>query len=666
MSFSRLFDPIDVGPIALPNRIMSSANFSGLSEENLPSERLAYYHGEKARGGVGVTILEEMPVSPSTRFALPASIFAFDRRSIPGFRLLTDRVHHFRGAAFGQLIHRGAHAFGFDPRGLAVKKQDAPSQLPSLVSPDGYSVPHEISLDQIGREVEFYGATASNLVEANFDGIEIKCDSSSLPIQFLSPLTNHRNDEYGGSLANRLRFLDLVISEIYKVTNGKRALGIKMPGDEFVPGGLKLEDMQQVARHIENSGKVDYISIGAGNLGFDPDYNTPSAYYEQGLFVHLAEGIKKSISGRVKVAALGRITEPAFADSVISSGKADMVMMMRALIADPELPNKARDGRTTEIIPCIGCNQGCLGHVLSFRPTCCILNPATSREKEWGIGTLKSAYPPKNILVISAGPAGIEFSKIAAARGHKVTVLERSSSIGGQTRLASLLPGRKEFVRAIRYWQEELKRLGVMVKLNHQATLKEILGSNSDVVVFATGASERPVGFSPAFSTPEGVEFIRDSSEISNLNPGSFRSAVVYDDRGDFYALGWSELLLEKGAKRVTILTRNPTVGQFVEPWTKFTANKRLQSRGVKFVGDSYLRKVTADSVTYYNIYSNEETTVDSEQTYFVSWPKSEDELLREFSKSAAQTQVYSIGDCVSPRSVEEAVFEGHKLAREI
>ncbi len=656
-----------MGPIRLRNRIVSSANFSGLSENHLPGERLAYYHAEKARGGVGVTILEEMPVSPTTRFALPRSIFAYQRESIPGFRLLTSKVHEYGAATFGQLIHRGAHAYGFDPIGFSVKLQSAPSQFPSLVTPDGYSVPHQMDSKQIEAEARNYAITASNLLEANFDGVEIKCDSSSLPIQFLSPITNARKDEYCGSLENRLRFLDLVVSEVYRVTNGKKVLGIKMPGEESVAGGLNQKDMQEVATHLERNGKIDYIAVGAGNLGFDPDYNTPSAYYPQGLFVHLAEGIKKATSGRTKVVALGRITDPAFADSVISSGRADMVIMMRALIADPELPNKAREGRVAEIIPCIGCNQGCLGHVLSNRPTSCILNPTISREKDWGIGTLKRSEHPKKVLIVGAGPAGLECARILAIRGHSVTMFEESESIGGKTRLASLLPGRTEFARAIEFWKAEINRLNVDLRLKTKGTVANIQEANPDVVVFATGAKNRKVGYSPAFPPPEGIEFVRDASDIALHTEGSISHAVIYDDRGDFQALGWAGLLVEKkGAKIVVIVTRNSSVGQYVEPWTRYTANKRLLTKGVKFLCDSYLKKVKQGSVICYNIYSNEEAEIKADTTYFVSWPESNDDLAREAVVGLRGIETYSIGDCVSPRSVEEAVFEGHELGRRV
>ena len=667
--FPKLFSPIKVGPLTLRNRLVSSANYTALSENNLPSERFAYYHAEKAKGGLAMTLTGELPVSPACRYSLPRSIRAYDPACIPGFKVMTEMVHRYGALAAAQLQHSGARQYGFDPTGMSVKLTMAPSNLPTTVDEDGYSVPMSMDSSQIEMELQYYKQTATNLIEAGFDGLEIKSDSSSLPAQFLSPLTNKRSDEYGGSLENRMRFLDQVISLVHEATGGKKIIGIKIPGDEFNQKGLSHADIRAVARHIDRENSVNYIMVGGGNLGFDPDLNTPSAYYPQGLFVSLAEGIRKEVSERVKVITLGRIVDPSFAEEVISSGKADLVSMMRAIIADPELPRKASQGRVSEIIPCIACNQGCLLHVLSNRPTTCILNPATGREKEWGIGTIRRASEKKRVVVVGAGPAGIECARIARERGHEVFLYEKSGSIGGQTLLASNLPGRKELSRAISFWKGEIERLGIKLYLNHKFTPEEVDSIEPDVVVCATGikAEEDNSVRSPAFPPPKGVQFLKPLSNIAKDGKNS-GDALIYDDRGDFQALGWTELLADSGSRRVTLVTRHPMVGLFVEPWTRLTAFKRLAPKGVKFVVDSYLKEVRADSAVYVNSFSKEETSIPSQETYFVSWPLPENTLyneLVELSKSK-NIKLFSIGDCAAPRSIEEAVFEGHDLGRKL
>jgi 2,4-dienoyl-CoA reductase-like NADH-dependent reductase (Old Yellow Enzyme family)/thioredoxin reductase len=663
-SFPFLSSPLSVGSLTLRNRFVSSANYTALSIDNLPTERYARYHAEKAKGGLALTITGELVVSPSCKYSLPRSIHAYDRNCIPGFKLMTEMVHENGALAVAQLQHAGARGYGFDPYGLSVKLPMAPSNLATTVDPDGYTVPISMDESQIQQELEYYRIAATNLLEAGFDGVEIKSDSSSLPIQFLSPLTNKRNDEYGGTLENRMRFLDLLISVIHEVTSGRKIMGIKIPGDEFVEGGLSREAILQVARHIDRANSVDYIAVGGGNLGFDPDLNTPSAYYPQGLFVELAQGVRAAISKRVKVIALGRIIDPLFAEDVVASGKSDLVSMMRAMIADPHLPRKTFEGRTSEIIPCIGCNQGCLTHVLTNRPTACVLNPVTGREKEWD--EVLESKEKKKILVIGAGPAGIEFARLSSMRGHTITLFEREDRIGGQTNLMASLPGRMDTKRAISFWKSEIDRLNIKLILNHNVGVKEIIELRPDAVVFATGATNLDNTVSPAFPKPAGTRFLKSLEDLSLLQEGSLTNhkAVVYDDRGDFQALGWVELLVGAGA-RVTLLTRHSLVAPFVEPWTRLTACKRLLPKGVTFVADSYLKEIKRDSVIYFNIFNKIETEVESNFTYFVSWPLPENSLYNELKKNK-QIKSYSIGDCRAPRSLEEAIFEGHELARRL
>jgi 2,4-dienoyl-CoA reductase-like NADH-dependent reductase (Old Yellow Enzyme family) len=626
--FDQLFSPIQLGRTIVRNRIVSSANYSGLGENNLPSERLAEYHAEKARGGIGITIVEELPVSATSKFSHERSIYAFDKKCVPGFRLLTSKVHEYGALTLGQFMHVGLNTTGFDPWGIETKLTIGPSTIPSIASPDGYSVAQEMSTNQIEKEASNYALAATNLLDAGFDGVEIKSDAGALPMQFLSPITNKRTDEYGGSLDNRMKFLDLVIDEIYGVTNGSKILGIKLVSNEFVEGGLSKADVKEIAKHIDSFGKVDYTAA-SGNPGIDPDYNTPSAYYPQAVFVDLAENIKSSVSPRLKVMTLGRITDPSVAEGIIAANQADFVIMMRAIIADPELPRKAREGRVSEIIPCIGCNN-CLHRVLSGRPTGCLLNPVTAREKQWGIGTIQKAEKKRSILIIGAGPAGIECARIAAMRGHDVTIYEKGLSIGGQTKIAEKIPPLAELKKAIEFWEAEIQRLGISIRLNHNATLADIEMEGPEVIVLATGGIYSRKGFSPAFaSPPDGYEILRDISELATRKPGndSFDNhIVIYDDRGDIQGLGWAELALDQGGI-VTFLTRNPTPAMYAPDWSLHTALKRLLPRKLKIETNVYLKKIEQTRVTFVHLYTQEEKTIDSNQTYYLSWPEPENKL---------------------------------------
>jgi thioredoxin reductase len=341
--------------------------------------------------------------------------------------------------------------------------------------------------------------------------------------------------------------------------------------------------------------------------------------------------------------------------------------MMRALIADPELPKKAKDGRVDEIIPCIGCNQGCLGHVLNDRSTSCILNPVISREEVWGSGTLMKSETPKKVIIVGAGPAGIECARICAVRGHEVTLFERDMSIGGQAILASNLPGRNDLKRALNFWRKEIERLAIDLKLGEEITSKSIIQSNPDVVVCATGSNKSAQGISPAFPPPKGIEFLRHVEEISRLAPGerNSKNCMIYDDRGDFQALGWAELSALSGAQ-TTLVTRNSMSGMYVEPWTRLTAYKRLNKLRVRLIPDSFPKEINEHNVSCFNVYNADiRNTIDSDFTYFLGWQVSRNELFNELKQEVSVNfKVFAIGDCRSPRSIEEAIYEGHELAR--
>jgi len=423
--FKKLLEPIQIGPFKLRNRVVSSATYSAMAENGLFTEQPIYYYTEKAKGGVALIITEELAVHPSTALGLYRNVKAYDSNAIKSFQALSDSIHRYGAYVIGQLWHGGIHVLNKDPHGQLIQPAWAVSSIPSVVMSDGYSVPKEMSIEEIHEIQEGYVKSAQNLLKGGFDGVEIHSSHGYLPQQFLSPLYNKRNDKYGGSFENRLRFLLEIIEMLYEVTKNKKILGIRLVGDELFQGGLTLEDTKKIATILDSTEKIDYLNITHGSIQHNVHLNVPPMYYEQGFLVYLAATIKRYVK-RAKVFAVGRITNPIQADEIISRGDADLVVMTRAIIADPELVNKCAEGKLDDIIPCIGCNQACLGHVLNWGiPISCILNPATGREKLWGIGTLLPTIKRKRVLVIGGGPAGCEFSIIAAKRGHDITLIEK-------------------------------------------------------------------------------------------------------------------------------------------------------------------------------------------------------------------------------------------------
>ncbi len=669
--FKILFDPIQVGPIELRNRVVSSANYSAMSESGFYGERVARYHAEKAKGGVALTITEELAVHPSTEFGLPKNVRAFDSRSIPGFKMFTGMVHEYGAATVGQLWHGGMHITNRDPSNVRIQPALAVSPFASMANPDGATVPKEMTLDDIKEIQEGYARTTRNLLDAGFDGVEIHSTHSYLPQQFLSPLYNKRTDKYGGSRENRMRFLLELVELLHGVTQDRKILGVRLVGDEFFPGGLTIDEMKFVASSIDSTGKIDYFNITHGSIQHNDYLNVAPMYYPHGFVLHLPAIIKRNVK-RAKVFAVGRITSPIQADEIIARGDADLVVMMRAQIADPELVRKASSGRLDNIIPCIGCNQACLGHVLTWGiPISCILNPTIGREKEWGIGTLTPAASKKRVLIVGAGPAGCEAAIIAARRGHDVTLMEKESRIGGQVVLASSLSGREEFGEALGYWERQLKKLGVKVLLGRACSEADILNGGYACAVIATGSIADKTGFSPIFSMQSGIRGVEDNEivcDVDELVGGlkrAGRKVVIYDDQGDIKGISIADTLAD-GRREVEVISRLEVLGQFVDGMTRVAAQLRVFRKGVKFTPNHVIKAVNGNELTLMNVYTESETNRPEIDTLvLVTWRRANNSLYNAI-RGHFKGSLYFIGDAVSPRTVEEAVYEGHKAGREI
>ncbi len=667
----KLFEPLQVGPGLLRNRFISSANYSAMSEEGgFFGERLARYHAEKARGGVALTITEELAVHPSTEFGLRMNVKAYDERSVPGFKLFTSMVHEHGAKTVGQLWHGGINVWNRDVLGARSRIALGPSPAPSLQNPDGVTVAKEMSLEEIREIQEYYVLTARNLVEGGFDGVEIHATHGYLPHQFLSPLCNKREDMYGGSPENRARFLYELVEMLDQEIKDKSILGVSLVGEEYFPGGLSLEDVRPVVEKLDSTRKVDYFSITPGGFGLNTHLNNPPMYYGFDLFRPLCASLKRSL-GYAKLFAVGRIRDPFEAEEIISRNVADAVIMMRAQIADPELVNKSREGRFDDIIPCVGCNQACFGHVVVWSiPISCILNPTIGREKEWGIGTLAPSKNSKSILVIGGGPAGCEAAIIASRRGNRVTLCERSDAIGGQVRAVARLPGREEFGRAAVYWQNQLRKLGVKVKLNHEVTFEEALDPRYEAIIVATGSRAETSGRTPVHQS--GIEGIANCG-VATMTLDQFLSGerkhvgqniVIYDDHGDARSAAAGELLSSQGC-RVNIISRHGMLAQFADPTTRAAAQIRAFRKSVKFTPNTLINRVEDRIIYLKDLFTGRESDLRGvDSLILVTWRVAEDEIYR--ALHGAKKPVYCVGDCVSPRTIEEAVYEGHKVGREV
>jgi hypothetical protein len=481
--------------------------------------------------------------------------------------------------------------------------------------------------------------------------------AGALPIQFLSPYTNHRTDDYGGSAKNRMRFLLAVIESCRGALGPDCALSLKIAADELVSGGLGLRDVQDVVKVIDGVGSIDWYVVIAGNNmeRFARVDHWPPTPAPQGLHAKLAAGIK-AISTK-PVAALGRIVSPILADRLIADGTCDMVAMVRATIADPDIGRKLIQGRVSDIRPCVGNNTSCIDRTLDGGPMRCIHNSTIGREGEWGLDLGKSPKPGI-IVVVGGGPAGMEAARVAAERGHRVTLLERSGELGGAATDTARQPGREELIGIVRWLVGQLEKLEVDVRLSMPATLNEIRRARPDYLVLATGARDsEPVEATPTAGVP-----VVSAWAVINGQAAVGRNVLVIDHFGKQLGCAVAELVADNGGK-AELVTRqfHPAVDYGLT--NTISTYRRLFRKGVTLTAHHDIGAINRGVVTIFNYYSGAERTIEGLDTVvIVTVPVANDDLFAELRSS--QITFEPIGDCVAPRDIESAILDGHRVAR--
>ena len=648
-----LFSPIQVGRLTLKNRIYSSGHAEAMAESGRPGDRLTRYHEAKARGGCALTIFGgSSSVHPSSPAAAWKQIANHDDSIIPAYRALADAVHAHGCLVFTQLTHMGRRA---QADGEEADVLLAPSQIPERVHRD---VPHELEAEQIAELVRAFGEAARRCREAGLDGIELSMAHNHLIDQFWSPLFNQRQDEYGGSLENRLRFGMEVLQETRRRAGRDFVVGARISGDEFTKGGLTAGDMAEIARRLAASGLVDFLSIiGGGAHTYELQAAAvPNMSYAAGVFVPLAAAIKQAAPG-LPILHASRIVDPVHADRLVAAGQIDVVGMTRALIADPDLPRKAREGRLDDIRTCVGANEGCIDRIYQGKPVTCVQNPATGRERE--LAEVHPASTSKNVVVVGGGVAGLEAARMAAIRGHRVVLFERAAELGGQILLAARAPARAEYAGIVRFLVAQVEKLAVDVRLAVEATAASVLAEHPDTVVVATGSHP----FVPPVPGGDGKHVVTDRDVLSgDATVGA--NVVVVDDVHTQQALSTAELLVEQG-KRVEVLSPLFYVGQDIGVTSIAPLYKRLFTAGVILTPGTELRAVEGSAVIVANVYSGGERRIEGVDTVVLSaGSRSTDSLYRALKGRVAE--LYAVGDCVAPRGVHQAILDATRVARAI
>jgi len=653
MMFPNLFSPLKLGKTEVKNRISFQPHLTNLAVGNLPSERQMYYWGERAKGGAGLIITEELTVHP-TDMAYEKLIDVYHAEVVPGFKKITDYVHQYDSRIFAQLNHNGQQGDG----SLSRLPVWAPSPVPDVLFRE---TPKAMEPEDIEEVARYFALSAEHVRQGGFDGVELQFGHSSLARQFLSPLTNHRQDEFGGSLENRMRAPLMFIEAVRKAVGDDFTLGVRMCADEMIPGGLDLAQVQEICALFEASGLIDFMDLSIATF-----YNLylveGSMHTPLGYTIPLAAGVREKL--KIPVFCTGRINDPVMAEKVLAAGQADMIGMCRGLICDPFLPKKAQEGRLEDLRYCIACNQGCIGRIGMNKSIGCVQNPAIGREKQWGEGTLKPAPVKKKVMVVGGGPGGMWAAKMAGRRGHDVTLIDRGDALGGQVRTAMKGAGRDEFGVIIRNEKEQVDKAGVKVQLETEVTAEQVLAANPDVVIVATGSRPKanPVGGADGPGVCDVWQVLDQEADI-----GEKVCLIDYD--GHHRATATAEYLADQG-KQVHIICSSLFIGAELGPTQDlYLSRQRLLQKGVSFTPDIAVMDVAgeagAKTIKGFNVYSNEWQEWGPYDSVVLAMGQAVDDDLY-FDLKGKVKELHRIGDCVAPRKVDMAIWEGHQIGREI
>ena len=656
MAYRYLWTPLALGPVTARNRIVFSAHLTNYARDGKPTEQHAAYYEARAAGGAGLIITEEHSTHP-TDWPYEKLIHGFHRDVIPGYRRITDAVHRHRVPILAQINHNGGQASSMFSR--------LPVWAPSAVAdPLFREVPKAVTHAEIDEIVAGYALVAEHCAEGGFDGIELQCSHSSIVRGFLSPATNRRTDQYGGSLDNRCRLLIEIVAAVRRVIGGGLALGVRICGDELIEGGTTIDDAVEIARLVEATGSVDYINTSIGVATASLFMIEASMHVPPGYAMFIPSAIRKAVG--LPVVGVGRFKDPLQAERALAEGHCDLVGVVRGQIADADFAAKAKAGATDDIRLCLSCNQECVGRMGLNRWLGCIENPKTGREAEVAAKRAVSDVRPRathpssrrSVAVVGAGPAGLQAAIAAARGGHKVTVYEKQRHAGGQVRLAASVPNRAEFGDMIRNQLTECRRLGVTIEFGVSVWPGLIADKRTDHVIVAMGAEpQRP------WWVPEDADRVVDVRAVLDGTASPAGDVVVIDELGFHQATSVAELLADRGCN-VEIVTNGMVVGQDLgitldmeNWWMRAGAKGIVQSTDLVAMGMGELAARRTLNLLHHptgvTVTRNPDWVVLAVPSAPVEW------LYHELK--AAGISVERIGDCVAPRRAHAAAIEGER-----
>ncbi len=585
--FPNLLSPIRIRNTVIRNRVLVTGHQPRLNDSGMIGDRLYYYHLERAKGGIGLMIMEETGVALRPGTSLEGKLFLVNISDeiIPQYRRVADGVHRYGAKILAQLIYWPHHT--------------------GLCCSDGIRLAaHNLraaTIDDIKRLVRQYAEAARRAQAGGLDGVEVTTWGGLLA-QFVSPDINRRTDAYGGSFANRIRIVVEVLEAVREAAGDELVVGVRVDGESYTEGGTTPDLAARVVATLEERCLIDYANVVAGGgPGLCAGLNEMSMFVPLGAHIGIAARVKRECD--VPVLHAGRITDPNLAETFLEKGYVDMIGMTRAHIADPHLVNKAAEGRLDEITTCVGCNEGCIGRHARNLAITCVQNPVTGREEEWA--RIVPAQVAKRVVVVGGGMAGLKVASVAAQRGHDVTLVELQPEVGGQVRIASKVPARAELGDMVRNVVRACERAGVQILTGTRATADTVLGPHPDAVVVATGSGPAAPGFSGA-QLPHVYDCFQFLDDDVSVKPGG--RVIVYDLIGDEVAASIADMLARQGAS-VEMLTTHPYFGWEVVNRTWGILHYRLLQVGVKMEPDTALVCIQDHSAVVQHMYWPETET---------------------------------------------------------
>jgi 2,4-dienoyl-CoA reductase-like NADH-dependent reductase (Old Yellow Enzyme family)/thioredoxin reductase len=657
---SHVFSPITIGNMEVKNRFTISGHVNCMAGwDGLPSEREMRYLEARAKGGFGMIVMGAAAVNPHVAL-FPCVVNGWRDEIIPWYQKYSDAVHAHGAKLLVQAWHNG-HS---NVSAISHQHSQSASQVPSCAVGEA---PAELTVTEIKQIVQDYADFALRCKKGGLDGVELHGGHGYLIQDFLSPSSNIRTDEYGGSLENRMRFSLEVIAAMREAVGPDFVVGNRFSADEFLSVGLDQEDMKEIAQIWAETGHLDYLSVSGGTYKTIWPFIAPMMMPSR-PFVYLAAEIRQIVD--IPVIAAVKINDPAMANDIIENGEADMVVMTRASIADAELPNKARAGRIDDIRQCIACNQGCWAHAEKGLPITCLQNPETGFE---GVFTVEPTDAPKKVMVIGGGPAGMKAAAVAKERGHDVTLYEKSSELGGALKVPGLVASRQDWSQAVRFLEHELKRVGVKVVMDTEVTPEMVQQEGADAVILATGANTQQstaadvVGPDFAIEIAEGAQVVT-AEDVIEGTVETGQKVVIADFQNYMKGLATAEFLADQG-KEVTVVM--PWMLRMFHPnpydMDKMTYGltvSSLEHKGVKRIADYTVKKAAPGTVTIRNNYTEQDQEIEADTLVTSYWRSSETELFKTLEGKVAN--LHRIGDCIAPRLAMDAIYEGYQLGRQI